>query len=209
MKQVYAPCSGCLRETNHNILHETALREEDRIRTYAMLQCCGCGDVCLAEQVLFTDDGEKEFNYYPPPVSRKRPKWLLALIIDINNTYMGALLDEIYEAAHSGQNRLAAMGIRALLEHLMITKVGDQGAFEKNLNKFHSDGYISLVQRDTLGSILEIGHGAMHRSFSPQSSDIMLALDTVEGVMAPIYHHQHAAEAIADTVPPRQPKRKQ
>jgi uncharacterized Zn finger protein len=63
IKQVYAPCSGCLRKTNHNILHETALREEDRIRTYAMLQCYGCGNVCLAEQILFTEDGEKEFTF--------------------------------------------------------------------------------------------------------------------------------------------------
>jgi hypothetical protein len=173
-----------------------------------MLQCAGCENVCLAEQILFTEDGEKEFNFYPPTASRKRPSWLLSLIMGRKNAYIGSLLNEIYEAAHSGQNRLAAMGIRALLEQLMISKVEDQGTFEKNLNAFHNSGYISLVQRDTLGSILEIGHGVMHRSFSPQSSDIILALDIVEGVMAPIYHHQRAAEAISNTVPPRQPKKK-
>lgn len=67
MKNVPAHCSVCLRETKHEVLHETSLNEADRIRTYAMLQCCGCGDVCLAEQVVFTEDGEKEFNFYPPP----------------------------------------------------------------------------------------------------------------------------------------------
>ena len=116
MKNVPAHCSVCLRETKHEVLHETSLNEADRIRTYAMLQCCGCGDVCLAEQVVFTEDGEKEFNFYPPPVSRRKPSWLLSLIVAKKQAHLGGLLSEIYEAVHAGQNRLAAMGIRALLE---------------------------------------------------------------------------------------------
>jgi hypothetical protein len=34
------------------------------------------------------------------------------------------LLSEIYEALDGGQHQLAAMGIRALLEQVMIVKVG-------------------------------------------------------------------------------------
>jgi Domain of unknown function (DUF4145) len=207
-KQVPAPCSGCLRETKHNILHEAGWQEEDRIITYATLQCCGCSGVCLAKQVLFTDDGSKEFEYYPPPVSRKKPSWWLSLVMNSKNAYLGALLNEIYEAAHSGQNRLAAMGIRALLENLMISRIDDHGSFDKNLDKFHHDGYVSAIQRDTLSSILQMGHGAMHRSFSPKSSDLILALDIVEGVMAPIFHHHEASEKISSTVPPRPPRKK-
>jgi hypothetical protein len=134
-KQVPASCSGCLRETKHNILHEVSLREEDRITTYAMLQCCGCAAVCLGEQVLFTDDGFNEHNFYPPPISRRQPSWLIPLIVNEKYAYIGSLLNEIYEAAHGGQDRLATMGIRALLENLMISMVGDQGSFGKNLNE--------------------------------------------------------------------------
>jgi hypothetical protein len=97
MRNVPAHCSACLRETKHEVLHETSLNEEDRIRTYAMLQCCGCGDVCLAEQVVFTEDGEKEFNFYPPPVSRRKPSWLLSLIVAEKQAHLGGLLSEIYE----------------------------------------------------------------------------------------------------------------
>src|SRR5271166_26412 len=208
MKQVSAPCSGCLRETKHNILHEDGRHEEDRNITYAMLQCCGCGEVCLAKQVLFTDDGSKEFEFYPPPISRKKPSWWLSLLINSKNAYLGALLNEIYEATHSGQNRLAAVGIRALLENLMISRIGDQGSFESNLNEFHARGYVSLIQRDTLSSILQMGHGAMHRSFLPKTKDLILALDIAEGVMAPIFHHHQAAEEVSNTVPPRTPKKR-
>jgi hypothetical protein len=34
-----------------------------------------------------------------------------------------------------------------------------------------------------------------------------VALDIVEGVMAPIYDHRTEAEKMADRVPPRAPKR--
>jgi len=37
---------------------------------------------------------------------------------------LGSLLHEIYQAVHGGQYRLAAMGIRALLEQIMVSKVG-------------------------------------------------------------------------------------
>jgi hypothetical protein len=206
-KQVPAPCSGCLRETKHNVLHESGWQEEDRIITYAMLQCCGCSEICLAKQVLFTDDGSKEFEYYPPPVSRKRPKWLLSMIMNRKYAYIGALLGEIYEAAYGGQNRLAAMGIRALLENLMISTVGDHGRFDKNLDAFEAGGIISKIQKDTLASILEAGHGAMHRAFSPESNDIILALDIVEGVLAPLFHHHSAAEELSRKIPSRTPKK--
>jgi len=36
----------------------------------------------------------------------------------------------------------------------------------------------------------------------------MLALDIVEGFMAPIYYHQHATDKVSKTVPPRPPKKK-
>jgi len=170
MKHFHVPCSQCLRETAHRLLHETSRQADDRILTYAMLECCGCGDVCLSEQVLWTDDGSKDVSFFPPPVSRKEPEWLLSLIVTKPKTHdLGALLSETYQAMHGGQNRLAAMGIRALLEQLMISTIGsDQGSFEKNLSAFHDAGYVSLPQRDTLNNILLIGH----RAFRPTATDL-------------------------------------
>jgi len=208
LKRVHAHCSNCLRTTKHDLLHETSTNQEESTTTYAMLQCCGCGRVCLAEQVLDLIDGTKETQFYPPPVSRKRPGWLVSLVVVAKRADLGGLLNEIYEAVHGGQNRLAGMGIRALMEQLMISKVGDRGSFEQNLSAFHDAGYISVVQRETLSNILQLGHGAMHRAFCPKSDDLAVALDIVEGVLASIFHHPAAAEAIAGHVPPRQPSKK-
>ena len=119
---------------------------------------------------------------------------------------LGSLLHEIYQAVHGGQYRLAAMGIRALLEQIMVSKVGDLGSFEKQLDAFQKAGYISLVQRDAMQATLHVGHAAMHRAFRPTEEDVKLALDVVEGVMAPLYSHLNKAEKMADRVPPRPPR---
>jgi hypothetical protein len=43
----------------------------------------------------------------------------------------------------------------------------------------------------------------MHRAHRPSESDLMLALNIVEGVLAPIYAHKELAVKLAESVPPR------
>jgi hypothetical protein len=192
MKKVPAPCSTCVRETTHDVLFETpALHTDyDTIDTYALLSCCGCSTISLGHQRLWQSDGSVEHKYYPSPVSRKRPEWvLLNLPVEL-----GALLREIYQAIDGSQYRLAAMGIRALLEQVMISKVGDLKTFDAKLDEFQKQGYVSLVQRDAMRPTLDVGDAAMHRAFKPMEQDLKLALDVVEGVLAPIFAHKEAAE---------------
>lgn len=212
-KEVSAPCSSCLRRTTHKVLHEKAFPDEDRITTYAMLECSGCHRICLAEQVRWIPDGDLDQAYYPSPVSRKEPDWLLSMIVGLTgnkkvDAALASLLSEIYQAVHGGQHRLAAMGIRALLEQIMVSKVGDLGCFEKQLDAFAQKGYISFIQLDSMKATLEVGHAAMHRGYKPTEEDVNIALDIVEGVMAPLYHDQIKAEKMMDRVPPRPPRKR-
>ena len=91
----------------------------------------------------FIPDGDLEYTYYPSPVSRKRPDWVLPLTIGIGaakgSGALGALLFEVYQAVDGGQFRLAAMGIRALLEQVMIAKVGDHRTFNEKLDAFQKE----------------------------------------------------------------------
>jgi hypothetical protein len=102
------------------------------------------------------------------------------------------LLYEIYKATENNLPRLALMGVRALLEQVMISKVGDHRKFQENLTKFHEAGYISLIQFDALDRILDGGHAVIHRGYAPQKRDLDTALDVMEGILAAIYvHDQH------------------
>jgi hypothetical protein len=119
---------------------------------------------------------------------------------------LGGFLTEIYQAVDGGQNRLAALGIRALLEQVMVLKVGDLATFDQKLDEFQKQGYISLIQRDAMRTTLDVGDAVMHRAFKPTEEDLKVALDVVEGVFSPIFGHKNEAERLGDRVPPRAPR---
>jgi len=205
METVTAPCSLCLRETHQNVRHsfEQALDEfGDYIEVYQLLECAGCQSISLANY-SFGDSREcYRKRYYPSPAMRKTPSWRSELPLG------GGLFDEIYEAVGGGQYRLAVMGIRALLEQVVITKIGDHRTFEKNMNAFCEQGYISTVQRDAMNDILDAGHATTHRRFKPNSGDVSTALDITENILSAIYVNGEAAARVADRVPPRPPRAK-
>ena len=119
----------------------------------------------------YTSPHSKDVTYYPSPVSRVLPDWIfdfeIGLVGGEEEQMIGQLLQEVYAAGRGGQYRLATMGIRAVLEQVIIAKVGDHHSFSKNLEQFYAAGYISLMQRDALDNSLEAGHAATHRFFKP------------------------------------------
>ena len=150
-------------------------------------------------------DTEDNAEYYPSPITRKLPDWAWKLrwFGARDDTHLGELFYEIYEAVQGKQYRLAAMGIRAFLEQMMISKVGDSGSFEANLNAFEKKGYISQVQKNAMASILDSGHAVIHRMHKPEEADLKTALDIAESITAAIYFHEEAAKAVAAKAPPR------
>ena len=107
-------------------------------------------------------------------------------------------------AVGKGAHRLATMGIRALVEKLMIDQVGDQGSFEKNIKAFFAAGHIAPNQqamfRDTL---IEAGHAAMHRDFDPSADTVNTLLDIVEGILHNIHYAPLLADNVKKTIPQR------
>jgi hypothetical protein len=206
-EKTLAPCSNCLGHTSHDILLRKSSQDETAITTHLMLECRGCGTISMAHQRMWTDDGWNDWDFYPSPITRKRPEWQLHLVLGVHGMgkerELGELLGEVYVAIAGKQYRLAAMGIRALLEQIMILKIGDRRSFDDKLDAFQANGYISFLQRDAMRATLDMGDAAMHRAHKPTEEDLTLALNIVEGVLAPIYAHKELAEKLAESVPPR------
>lgn len=199
METVNEPCSNCISITQQNVRYsfEQALDEfGDFVEVYKLLECAGCHSICLAKH-SFQLHEYFETRYYPPPLKRKKPLWRSELPI------CGALFDEVYEAVRGGQYQLAAMGVRALLEQVMISKVGDQGNFKKHVDAFFKQGHISLHQRDQIDKILTVGHASTHRRFKPNESELFIALDIIENILSTIYIHGAAASEMAERAPAR------
>ena len=95
------------------------------------------------------------------------------------------------------------MGIRALLEQIMIAKVGDHRSFAKNLQEFEAAGYVSSKQKERLETILEAGHATIHRSFLPSKVDLVALVDIAESVIETTYLHDSQVKELRKRIPPR------
>jgi hypothetical protein len=138
--------------------------------------------------------------YFPPRTYRPTPKWLDEVTIP---SYVSSALAEIYIAVQNDLRSLAGMGIRALLESLMIKKVGDNGTFKANLDAFVSAGHVSRGQKTMFESTLEVGHAAMHRGFVPSAHAIVACLDATEHVVQSLYVFPSQSAALRKAIPKR------
>jgi hypothetical protein len=198
-----APCALCARKTTHNILAMEDRGSEEGSDKYYFLTCAGCGSVSMEN--FYDLSGDPHASYYPSPISRKVPdwSWKLTWFTSGDEEKLGELFEEIYKGVQGKQYRLAAMGIRAFIEQLMVLKVGDHGTFEKNLDAFFAEGYISKIHRKALSLILDSGHAVIHRMHKPTEADLNIALDILESVTAAIYFHEEDAKKVAARVKPR------
>lgn len=204
-----AHCNECLGERNHEILHSHKDRWDDKeagfsgIDHYELLKCRGCGRITLRHTSWFSEDNEATIYYYPPSIFRSQPSWFNNLRLVKDTEYIRGILREIYVGLQNGTARLSTMGIRALLEFIMIQKVGDNGSFSKNLAEFERKEYISRGQRDILNAVLEAGHATMHRSYSPSQDDLVTCMDIAENVIEMVYIHPLKVKALAKKIPKR------
>lgn len=95
------------------------------------------------------------------------------------------------------------MGIRSLIEHMMIDKCGDHGRFDANVRAFREADYISAVQADYLNNTLEAGHAASHRAWRPTSSELSTLMDVTESLIESVYVLAEKVKQVKSAVPPR------
>lgn len=99
---------------------------------------------------------------------------------------------------------MATMGIRALVERIMIDAVGDRGRFENNISAFFDAGFVAPKHQDIFrNTLIEAGHAAMHRNFEPDAETVNALLDMVEVIMRSIYYEPTVAEQVNKVIPRR------
>lgn len=203
-----AHCNNCLGDRNHEILFTEKTRwldEEygvDGGDKYEMLKCAGCDRVMLRHTSWFSEEPEPSVSYYPPAMFRKEPNWLHNMKGKGSKLARG-LLKELYVGIQNDMQMISTMGVRALLEYVMINSVGDQGTFGKNIAEFAKQGFISEKQREILAAVLEAGHATIHRAYQPSDEDLETCVDIAESVMQSVYVHPDRVAELTKRVPKR------
>lgn len=216
-EQIKSKCNICHNRTIHNVLFlkkETGSEEiaEDFFidwwENWRVIQCRGCESISMMLDAWNSEltDGrghpQVKTTYFPPRIFRKSPAWLHndtlndALPIEIKR-----LLNELYIALQNDCNAASTMLMRAIFEHTMINKIGDQGSFAEHLKKLHEEGFIGSKQKDVVASMLEAGHATIHRSFIPQKSDLITLVDILESVLQVVYIQAPQADDLKNRIP--------
>jgi hypothetical protein len=219
MPTTKAHCNQCAGETNHFVQHviQRDWPEFDdegdlfivEVAKYETLQCCGCEDVRV--RVTSTGPYPTTVGYWPGATLRRIPLWIhdVDLVAPAEGSHkkaIYALLREVYQALQNAQPALASMGMRAILEAVMVDKVQDQGTFAKNLEVFASAGYVGTLQLQHIEAVLDVGGAAIHRGHIPEMDDLLPLLNLVEQVVESIYVREGEIARAAGRVPPRPPR---
>ena len=165
---------------------------------YNLLQCRGCGSVCLRHQ----SEPEEEVRFYPPRIFRRLPEWRARL-----PQLMGSLVEEVYSALAADSCRLAVMGARALIDMVIAEKVGDQGPFRQKLQALVEQGSIGKVNAEHLAAALDAGSAAAHRGHVPSAEAVVHVMEIVENLLKAVYVLPGAAEVLGRETPPRWPRK--
>ena len=216
MTKILAHCNVCGGDRNHDELHVEKTRWSDADdcvnggNIYRTIKCGGCDSIKLMHVAWNSEQDDSEIDYFPPAVFRKHPDWfdLLSLELDDKDMFVEVLLNEIYVALHNNLLNLAAMGVRSLLEKVMISKTGDQGGFDKNITEFERLGYVSKIERKRLEAILDAGHAAIHRDYKPKRADVITLVDIAEHIIETVFIHEKPIAELSKRVPIRPPRPK-
>lgn len=207
-------CNACGGDRNHVILHcaQSSWSEDDGQYSgtdrYETLQCAGCDSIKLKHYATRPSEPYESITDFPAAVFRPRPRWMFDLILDqlIDEGAIVDLHNEIYVALQHGLLRLAAMGVRALIERIIISKVGDKRSFAANVESFEQAGYVSRLQKERLLAILEVGHATIHRDFNPMRDDVIILIDITEHIIESVYIHESKVKGLSVRVPKRPPR---
>jgi hypothetical protein len=205
-------CNKCRTKTLHTALKTVVEKDseyveemEDDLRwttTFEMMQCLGCREIVLRRTVNWEAEITPQVNYFPPATSRNLPKWQFRVPQQLRR-----LLTEIYRSLDADTHSLPLMGARALLDLVMVEKVGDVGSFQSKLKELEKAGYVSVRNREVLDAALDAGSAAAHRGHAATAEEIHTVMDIVENLIQSVYVLEHAAQSLKKTAPPR-PSRK-
>jgi hypothetical protein len=210
-------CNRCGEITHHDLLafeHQQSSGGPDEMRwddRFEFLRCRGCHSVSMLNTFRGEDsDDEEVVTRFPPAIARREPRWMTELhfatgIFDFNEnrSTVHVLLQEIYIALQNNTRSLAGMGIRALLDRVIVDKVGDKGSFAANVGAFKEAGYLSSHQQRILTTIIDAGHATTHRGWRPSIDDLNTLLDVAESIVEQVYLHDKKAARLSKKVPPR------
>lgn len=202
-QRIRLECHACLNYNHHRVLgyhYEPWDSKEDGneisgFDDHYILQCEGCQRIAYARQVHVCDGDPNCYDLVdvirtPPVPVRAKPKWAAHADIDFNvPVRLIRLYNEVLSVIQIEAYNVAAMGIRAMFEFVLVEAVGDQGGFGKNIEAFVKKGHIGETAAGLVSRVLDVGSAAIHRGHIVKKHDVLAMLDLLDTIVSLVYRH--------------------
>jgi hypothetical protein len=229
-KEMKVFCRQCGGERYHSTIAEKvdAWSEEDTpicgAEAWAIVECCGCRTLTFlherwfSEDTVDTDHGPEPIIHrtiYPPSPARKLPEWsndqmFMLLEVPVDDTWVLKLHQDVYAAIELRSLRLSAMGVRAIVDHIVTRKARDVGTFLDRLGRLRDLNLIDPSQVNVIFSAFDAGSAAVHRGYGPELQHVYTMLDIAEALILQFYvepamakRRETAAAELKKSTPPR------
>ncbi len=220
-------CRRCGGSRHHVVLHEKTITWADDNSPvdggdkWSTLQCAGCHTITFVHSHWFSEDYEMgdhgpepivHRDLFPPAPPRPVPEWVphLVLYLKMDESWVAWLLQDVYSAYGLEAYSLAAMGARAIVDHLVPSRAGDKGTFMQKLERLEQKALITAVQVQILDAAFDAGSASAHRGYRPTADDFNILLDITETLIhqicvnpAKAASQAKKAEKLKARTPPR------
>ena len=136
--------------------------------------------------------------FFKDNTSARKPEWY-----DYLGDTQKALILEIDSALSNKLEALPTIGLRTLLETIMVEKIGDIGGFAKKVKRFTEEGYVTPKMTEALSHVLDAGSASAHRAYFPSRENLITCVELVKHLMHGIYILRPSIEKVADNTPKR------
>lgn len=134
-------------------------------------------------------------------ISMGEPEWYSFL-----DDTQKALILEIDRAINNKLKALPTIGLRTLLETVMVDKIGDASTFHKKVKRLTEEGYVTPKMANILNCVLDAGNASAHRAYVPSKEDLITCVEIVKHLMHCIYILSPNVDKVAENTPKRTSK---
>ena len=192
-------CTYCKDSTRQDLVFETSKwythevcrkKEKDSLAeslwtvmniSEKVYQCKGCERI----RIFYVEDiPSKDPEYVPKEyqlpkkLKHSQPNWFKDIHIDYFE-----LLGEIYSNLNNENYISFAICCRTLVDTILTDKIGDIGGFERKLNEYKSQDFITNTQKEILKFLINVGNASAHRAYKPSEDIATTLLETVEYIL--------------------------
>lgn len=181
-----------MRETNHQVLHQTCVDQPDRMQgttEYLLVRCLGCETIALVVTDAWLDPADhsltwvKDQRIYGYRFRLRKPMKGYQDVPDrIRDLYLQCL-----SALGTEAPTLTGIGIRAVIEGVCNDQEARGRGLAEKIDDLVDKGALSRMQADFLHSSRLMGNRAAHEMERPSQDELGAALDIGENLLQTVY----------------------